>query len=52
MIIQTHSDREYEDTLRLLAVINELRERGPGYNPPVIEDTPWVRVTRAKECYL
>lgn len=52
MIIETHSDREYADTLRLLDVINTMRLRGPGYQPPIIEDTPWVRTRWAKEEYL
>jgi hypothetical protein len=52
MIITTHSDREFEDTLALLAVINELRERGPGYFAPVIQDTPWVRTVWARPQYL
>ena len=52
MILYPRTDQEYENTLRLLELINELRERGPGYNPPVMSDTPWITVRYAKECYL
>jgi len=52
MILFPNSDEEYEDTLRMLAVINLLRERGPGYNPPSFEDTPWIRTCWARSCYL
>ena len=52
MILHPRTDEEYEDTLRLLAVINELREHGPGFNPPVVEDSPWIKTRRPKSCYL
>jgi hypothetical protein len=52
LIIETHSDREYEDSLALLQVINILRDRGPDYYPPVTDDTPWVRTRWASPQYL
>jgi len=52
MLIYTHSDEEYENTLELLALINELRERGPGYNPPYLTDTPWIKTRQPKPQYL
>jgi hypothetical protein len=52
MIIETHSDEEYRHTLELLRVINELRARGPGYYPPNVEDTPWIRTRNPNPRYL
>jgi len=52
MILYPRSDQEYEDTLTLLQIINTLRERGPGYNPPIVEDTPWIRTCWPKPEYL
>ena len=51
MIIETHSDREYEDTLEPLRIINLLRARGPGDHPPNVEDTDWVKTRRAYPRY-
>lgn len=52
MIINCRSDKEYEDTLRLLAVINDLRRRAADYCPPIEDDHPWIRTRLAKEVYL
>lgn len=52
MIIRTHSDREYDDTMALLRVINLFRGRGPEYYPPIIADTPWVHTRWANPRYL
>ncbi len=52
MIIVTHSEKEHEDTIRLLSVINALRERPPGYRPPSFQNCPRVKVAWAKSCYL
>ena len=52
MIITTHSDEEYEDTLALLRIINKIRWRDRTYYPPIIEDTPWVRTRRPNPRYL
>ena len=52
MIIRTRSNREYRDTLAMLRIINDLRERGPGYNPPIMTDTPWIVTRWARPQYL
>jgi hypothetical protein len=52
VIITTHSDQEYENTLELLRMINELREHGPGFNPPYLGDTPWIKTQYANPAYL
>jgi hypothetical protein len=52
MILYPRTDQEYEDTLRLLRVIEMLRRHGPGYNPPVVDDAPWVRTYRPNPKYL
>jgi hypothetical protein len=51
MILQTRSDEEYNNALRLLGVINELRQDSHLHRPLML-DTPWIKVVRAKECYL
>lgn len=52
MILHPQSDEEFEDIVALLRVINVLRQRGPGYQPPLLQDTPWIQTRWARPCYL
>lgn len=52
MILYPRTQEEYDDTLRLLDVINGLCEHGLGYNPPITKDSPWIRTQWPRPQYL
>ena len=52
MILYPRTEAERQDALRQLEIINMLRARSSGYYPPIMDDTPWVRICWPKEVYL
>ena len=52
MILHPRTEQEYRDALQHLEIIDMLRSCGQGYNPPMIESTPWIRTRWPNPKYL